>query len=88
MLSGARVKIDGSGDREFKRELASYLRKQLSAGKIKSVKFTESHRDNLIQLADMTTGAIARSYRKDERKLAGRWRQMLAAKIQDVWEVR
>jgi len=88
MLSGARVKIDGSGDREFKRELASYLRKQLSAGKIKSVKFTESHRDNLIQLADMTTGAIARSYRKDERKLAGRWRQMLAAKIQDVWEFR
>lgn len=88
MLSGARVKIDGSGDREFKRELASYLRKQLSAGKIKSVKFAESHRDNLIQLADMTTGAIARSYRKDERKFASRWRQMIAAKIQDVWEFR
>ena len=85
-LQGARVKIDGSGDREFKRELERYLRCRLEAGKIHSIKFAESHRDNLVQLADMVAGAIARSYRDEDRKHANRWRGMLAEKIEDVWE--
>ena len=85
-LKGARVKIDGSGDREFKRELERYLRRQLEAGKIHSVKFADSHRDNLVQLADMAAGAIARSYRQDDRKQATRWRKMLTGKIEDIWE--
>jgi hypothetical protein len=87
-LQGARVKIDGSGDREFKQELGRYLRCQMDAGKLASVKFAESHRDNLIQLADMVAGAIFRSYRQDDRKDADRWRNMLASKIEDVWEFR
>lgn len=86
VLQGARVKIDGSGDREFKRELERYLKHQIQTGKIASVKFAESHRDNLIQLADMAAGAIARSYRDDDRKHADRWRKMLAGKIEDVWD--
>lgn len=88
VLQGARVKIDGSGDREFKQELAGYLRRESAAGKLESVRFSESHRDNLIQLADMAAGAIFRSYRADDRKDAGRWRAMLASKIEDVWEFR
>ena len=88
VLKGARVKIDGSGDREFKRELDRYLRSQSEVGKLASIKFAESHRDNLIQLADMAAGAIARSYRTDDRKEAGRWRAMLANKIDDIWEFR
>jgi hypothetical protein len=87
-LQGARVKIDGSGDREFKQELGRYLRSQLEVGKLASVRFAESHRDNLIQLADMAAGAIFRSYRQDDRKDADRWRTMLANKIEDVWEFR
>lgn len=86
VLQNARVKIDGSGDREFKQELGRYLKQQVQAGKIISVKFAESHRDNLIQLADMAAGAIARSYREDDRKHADRWRKMLAGKIEDVWD--
>lgn len=85
-LQGARVKIDGSGDREFKQELAGYLRRESEVGKLESVKFAESHRDNLIQLADMAAGAIFRSYRTDDRKDAGRWRAMLASKIENIWE--
>ncbi len=88
ILQGARVKIDGSGDREFKQELERYIRRQCEAGKIASVKFAESHRDNLIQLADMVAGAIARSYRQDDRKNADRWRKMLGRKIEDVWDFR
>lgn len=86
VLEGARVKIDGSGDREFKQELERYLRQQLTAGKLKSLKFADSRSDDLIQLADMAAGAIARSYRDDDRKNASRWRIMMKSKIEDVWE--
>jgi len=48
---------------------------------------TLADRDNLIQLADMAAGAIARSYRLESRHNPRRWRQMLADadKIEDVW---
>ncbi|PKM14947.1 MAG: DUF3800 domain-containing protein [Gammaproteobacteria bacterium HGW-Gammaproteobacteria-2] len=90
VLQGARIKIDGSGDRHFKNELNSYLRQQLHAGQVKSIRFAESHRDNLIQLADMVAGAILRSYRDKVRKDAKRWRQVLArnGKLGDVWDFR
>ena len=88
VLRGAHVKIDGSGDRKFKKTLESYLRRQVGTGKIRKVKFANSRSDNLIQLADMTVGAIARSYRAGSRREHNRWRQMLAPKIDNVWEFR
>lgn len=89
-LADARIKIDGSGDRRFKKELDGYLRRQLHVGQVRSIRFAESHRDNLIQLADMVSGAIFRSYRVDDRKHAGRWRGVLAraGRLEDVWEFR
>jgi hypothetical protein len=83
-LVDANVKIDGSGDREFKRALSVYLRREVGPGKIAKLRFTNSRQDNLIQLADMATGAIARSY--SGRADANRWRSMLAPKIANVWE--
>lgn len=91
VLKDAKVKIDGSGDRRFKGELNGYLRKQLATGQIKSIKFADSHRDNLIQLADMVAGAILRSYRQEsDRKRAIRWKTALikAGRIGDVWDFR
>src|SRR3546814_7846816 len=82
VLVGAKVKIDGSGDRRFKQSLIRYLRKQIGPGKIEKVKFANSRSDNLIQLADMCVGAIARSYRPDIRKDANRWHKMLIDKIE------
>ena len=89
-LVDARIKIDGSGDRRFKNELNTYLRRQTSAGQVRSIRFAESHRDNLIQLADMISGAIFRSYRAEDRKHAQRWRSSLqqAGRLEDVWEFR
>jgi hypothetical protein len=86
-LRQADVRIDGSGDRAFKREFASYLRRQLGADRLKSCSFSDSRRDPLIQLADMAAGAVARSYRTD-RPDKDTWRNMLAGKIDDVWEFR
>lgn len=90
VLTNARIKIDGSGDRTFKKELSAYLRRQLQQGQLHSVRFAESHRDNLIQLADMASGAIFRSYRPEDRKHADRWRQVLAraGRLGDVWDFR
>lgn len=87
LLQGARIVIDGSGDREFKRELSSYLRRQLEPGRLKNLRFSNSANDRLVQLADMCSGAIARSYKKN-RADAHRWRNMLRPKIDDVWEFR
>ena len=88
-LEFAKVVIDGSGDRTFKREFRSYIRKNIGSDQIASLELKDSHRDPLIQLADMTAGAIARSYR-DDRKEPNRWRAMLAKhrQLEDVWEFR
>lgn len=85
ILRNARVRIDGSGDRDFQRALGSYLRRELR-GKIRDVKMVDSSRDSLMQLADMSIGAIARSYR--ERPDAARWRSMLRTRIKNVWTFR
>lgn len=87
VMTAADIRIDGSGDRVFRQELNLYLRRECPPGVIKSVRFIESHRDPLIQLADMCAGAIARSYRK-ERRDPFRWRRMLAPRIKNVWEFR
>jgi hypothetical protein len=81
-LHGARVRIDGSGDREFRRALGTYLRRELG-DRIRDVKTTDSARDQLTQLADMCIGAIARTGR--ERDDASRWADMLRPRIDDVW---
>jgi hypothetical protein len=84
LLANAKVVIDGSGDRAFKKELRSYLRRHLG-DRVKDVRLGDSRADPLVQLADMCAGAIARSYRID-RPDPTVWRAMLAPRINDVWE--
>lgn len=87
LLENAKVIIDGSGDQSFKRELSRYLKRHTGPGAIRDVRFSNSKNDRLVQLADMCTGAIARSFR-DNRDDADRWRRMLGNKIEDVWKFR
>lgn len=66
-LDNATVVIDGSGSKEFRRELGTYLRKQINDRKRESryigkVKIQDSRKNNLLQLADMICGSVARSY--------------------------
>ena len=83
LLRDAIVKIDESGDRRFKREMQTYLRRHLRE-KIKKVRMVDSKNNNLVQLADMVAGAIHRSFR-DDRRNATRWRDQLQHRIEDVW---
>lgn len=69
ILSNATVIIDSSDTRKFRHQLAAYLRDKVNTDDkalIKKVKSQESHRNNLLQLADMVAGAVARSFRSDK----------------------
>jgi len=69
-LQNATVVFDGRDSRGFRRELATYLRKHLNTGesrKVAKVKVQKSHRNNLLQLADMVVGAVARSYKTGKK---------------------
>lgn len=77
-LKDAVVIIDGSGSREFKRQLATYLRRKVGTSIIKKVKIQRSHTNNLLQLADMVAGAIHRSFtNKNDKEI---YRKMIKMK--------
>lgn len=63
-LDNATVVIDGSGERAFRKEFTTYLRKQVnqpnSRNRVKSIKIQGSHDNNLLQLADFVVGATGR----------------------------
>lgn len=82
----AKIRLDGSGGREFARALKTHLRNQLPDS-LGDFRLVESDRDQLAQLADMCVGAVARSYRED-REERTRWSAMLAPRIKNVWTFR
>jgi hypothetical protein len=64
-LNNATVIIDGSGSRDFRRQLESYFKRRINEpGQrfINKVKVGKSSANNLLQLADMVAGSIARSF--------------------------
>ena len=73
-LSNAIVVVDGSESKSFRHELKSYLVRRLKDNSdkcfIKNVRIHDSTTNNLLQLADMVVGAIARFYsgKKDSRE--------------------
>jgi hypothetical protein len=79
ILKRATVIIDGSGDRKFKRELQYYFRKHLNdpdhPDRLLKVQMHDSHRDDLVQLADMVSGAVARSF--SDKPDAGAFRRLI-----------
>ncbi len=64
-LHEATVIIDGSASEDFRRQFGSFLRQRINeegTRYIKKVKFKDSARNNLIQLADMIAGGISRAF--------------------------
>jgi len=64
-LSDARVVIDGSGDRQFRRQLTAYLRQEINepseARIIRDVRIQPSHQNSLLQVADYVASISARA---------------------------
>ncbi len=79
----AKIRLDGSGDREFKKQFLTYLRKELNTSKVimRNFKMVDSKSDVLIQSVDMITGAIRRSYEKGEPD----YKNIIKSKIEDEW---
>jgi len=87
-ISNAKIRLDGHGDRQFRRALSSYLRRELNRPDkkiFKNLKFVDSHRDVLIQLADMVAGAIHRSYYADKND-KDLYRGIIEQRIEDEWK--
>ena len=88
-LKEAKIRLDGHGERLFKRKLITYLRKELNVKErkvISQLKFVNSKNNVLIQMADMIAGAIHRKYTADKTD-AEIYCQILkdSHKIQDCW---
>jgi len=85
-LNNAIVVVDGSESKTFRQELKSYLIRRLKddSGKcfIKKVRVLDSTTTNLLQLADMVVGAVARSFsgKKDSRE----YRSLIAHREMNV----
>ncbi len=86
-ITDAKLRLDGFGERKFKRAMTSYLRQNLN-GKTKKImnnlKFVDSKESVLIQLADMVAGSIHRSYQseKNDSKI---YKDIIKERIEDEW---
>ena len=87
-LNDAIIKIDGKGSRHFKRGCVSYLKQEMPEGTIKSIKFSDSKNDALIQMADMVVSAFSRPFNNPGKKDAYLWRNVIEDKIENVWYFR
>ncbi len=76
-LDQATVIIDESGNLDFKRQLAKYLRRKANKGTIKKVKMQRSGSNNLLQVADYVAGVINRSV-QNKRKWSDEYRKIVA----------
>jgi hypothetical protein len=75
VLSGARVTIDGGGSRNYRKSVAGLIRGELrfsTPGAIRTISFAQSHRDPLLQLADMVAGC-ARHLAEGDNRTPDKW---------------
>lgn len=87
-IVNARIKIDGSGDRVFRRSFLGYLRQQLNSKQRKVVencKLVDSNENVLIQMADMVSGSVRRSYDHDKSDSVV-YKNIVKKHIEDEWE--
>ncbi len=90
-ILNASIKIDGSGDRVFKRNFSTYLRKNLNSDEKKimqNLRFVDSKENVLIQLADMVAGSERRyfEFRNGLKMDVEIYRNIIKKKIDDEWE--
>jgi hypothetical protein len=87
-IKNAKIRLDGLGERTFRRNLSVYLRKNLNDKNksiIKDLKFRNSKNDVLIQLADVIAGTISKSY-DAEKSDSKEYIKTITKLIDDLWE--
>ncbi len=89
-IKNAKIRIDGSGERKFRKQLTLYLRKYLNSSNkkiIKNLRFYDSKQNVLIQLADMIAGSIRRDFEKTTPD-HNIYRKIIRKREEDAWEFR
>ena len=87
-IKEAKIRIDGHGDRIYKREVIRYLRRELNSREnrvFQKLHFVDSKSNVLIQLADMIDGAIHRKYEAGKTD-ARIYYAVIKKRIEDLWE--
>lgn len=87
-LVNSKIRLDGHGDRYFRRNLTTYLRRELNSREkkvMKNMRLVNSKQNVLIQMADMVAGAIRRSYDPNKKENKS-YRRIVKSKIKDCWE--
>jgi hypothetical protein len=82
-LTGARVRLDGSAEREYRRRLQRDLRR---IGGAREVRLVRSQAEPLIQLADMIAGATRLAH-LGGRTDAAAYRALIAERIVEEWVI-
>jgi hypothetical protein len=80
----AKIRIDGGGDRAFRKQFLTYLRKELNVDERKVVKhcqLVDSKNNVLIQAADMVAGSVRRAHEKSDKIYI----QTIKGKIENEW---
>lgn len=88
-ITDAKIRLDGHGDRVYRKEMVKYLRKQLNTPEnriFKKLKFVNSKTNVLIQLADMVAGSILRFQNKSKKDYRNYYDILKnSGRIEDVW---
>ena len=89
-ILNAKIKIDGGGDRVFRKSFLGYLKRELNQEQLKIMNrcnLVDSKSNVLIQMADMIAGSINRSYNfeKVDRSI---YKNIFKKHISDEWKFR
>lgn len=83
----AKIRIDGGGNRIFRRNFLTYLRHELNSRDkkiMKNCKMVDSKKDVLIQLADMVAGSINRA-ENGTKEDACDCKNIIKSHMEDEW---
>jgi len=86
-ILNAKVRMDGSGDRIFRRNFFTYLRRELNSDErkiMRNCKMVNSKGNVLVQMADMIAGSINRAENKD-KKDCQIYKSIIKNHIEDEW---
>jgi hypothetical protein len=86
-LHNAKVRLDGSADKEYRQRAISYFKKAVNAKryKIADMRYADSEKVDLVQLADLVVGSIHRS-KHPEKSDQMDYIKILKNRIENIYE--
>lgn len=83
----AKIRLDGGGNRIFRKNFITYLRQELNSNSkkvMRNFKMLDSRKDVLIQMADMVAGSINCSQNRSKKDFE-KYIDIIKGKIEDKW---